>query len=172
MLALLATLLIQAPESPAFSFREVTTGLTRESAVATRLVERCSNATLADRPVIECSGARKLSEPGISGFEHYGLFLSFDQVGLVAFQTAVLQTGLTPIRSAFTQKFGEPCDRVEKTLTNAFGGSVQQVTDVWCLSDGRLSLASHAPINFERARIEFIGARFLATPVPPGRVDF
>jgi hypothetical protein len=158
--------------APAFSFREITSATTRTDAVSARLVERCGPDVLADRPVTRCGAAPALWRPGISGFEFYGLFLSFDAVGLAAFDTAILPAGFAPVRSAFTQKFGEPCSDEASIVSNAVGGQFPQQTVTWCLSDGRLELRRLAARNIERSQILFVSDRFLATDLPRGDVNF
>lgn len=173
MIALIASLALQVqPAPPPFSFREVTASLTQQAALQGRLVERCEADTLAGRPVTSCGVTRRLWEGGVSGFDHYGFRLSFYSEGLAAMETAVLPQGYEPISSAFTQKFGEPCESRDAVLTNAFGASVPQHTLIWCLADGRLELSDRHPRSFDRAQILFVSDGFLATPAPAGVVNF
>jgi hypothetical protein len=171
MIALLAALVIQEPPPP-FSFRQVTSGLSQAEASQARLVEQCQSDTLAGRPVVSCRASRVLYQGGISGFEHYGFRLSFYPGGLAAMESAVLPQGFGPISSAFTQKFGEPCEVRESVLTNAFGASFPQRTVVWCLSDGRLELSDRHPRSLDRAQVLFVSDQFLAAPTPRGTVNF
>lgn len=173
MLALLAALVIQQqPGPPPFSFRQVTADLTQAAALQGRLVEQCRADTFAGRPVTNCRPTRTLWEGGVSGFDHYGLKLSFYPGGLAAMESAVLPQGFGPISSAFEQKFGQPCETREAVLANAFGASIPQRTVVWCLSDGKLELSDVHPRSFDRAQILFVSDRFLATPAPAGVVNF
>ncbi len=171
MLALLAALVIQEPLPP-FSFRQVTADLSQADASAARLVEQCQTDTIAGRPVVSCRASRTLYQGGISGFETYGFRLSFYPGGLAAMESAVLPQGFGPISSAFTQKFGEPCDARDTVLTNAFGASFQQRTVVWCLSDGKLELSDRHPRSLDRAQVLFVSDQFLAAPTPRGTVNF
>jgi hypothetical protein len=170
MLVLALVAALQAAQ-PSFSFREVTSDLTHDRAVAEGLVERCRSEVFADRPVTTCWTTRRVWQGGISGQETYGLNVSFYAGGLAVLDTAVLPSGLAPVESAFAQKFGEPCERREASLTNAFGATVQQRTTVWCLSDGKLEVSDVHPKSFDRVRIVFVSDGFMATPVPAGTGD-
>lgn len=168
--ALFAAVAVQS--APPFEFRDVRSDLTRSEAERSRLVERCHADVLADRPVTTCFSARRLWQGGISGYEFYGLMLSFDGTALAALDAGILPQGFAPVRSAFTQKFGEPCAIEQSVVTNAFGAAFPQETVRWCLADGDLELRRLATQNLQRSQIVFVSSRFLQMPPPAGTVNF
>lgn len=155
-----------------FEFKQMNADLTLQAALDARLVERCAPASVRGLPVTTCATSERVWRGGVAGYEMYGSFASFDETGLVSYDVAILQSGLLPVEAAFKVKYGEPCDVQNTTLQNGFGATFEQVTDVWCFSDGQLKLSRYAARNMKRSGIVFTSSRFTERKAVAPPVNF
>ncbi|MDP3855339.1 hypothetical protein [Phenylobacterium sp.] len=149
-----------------FEFKQLNTKLTLQEALQAKLVERCYPSNFNGIPIQTCSTTAKIARSGIAGYEMYGEFVSFDDVGLVTYKTAFLPSGLATIGAAFEAKYGAPCTAENSTLQNKFGATFDQTTRAWCFADGQLQLKRYSERNLQRSSVDFI-ARRLADRKPP-----
>lgn len=169
-LALALGLAIQTP--PPFAFRQIDAGLTQAAAEASGYIRRCTPARFGAVPITECAATPAVYEGGVAGEPISNLWLAFDGAGLVQFNM-ILNPGSVPaVRSAFTAKFGEPCEVTRSVVTNRLGASFPMESVVWCLADGRLTLSDRSDRNLDRAQAVFLADRLADAPAPAPVVDF
>lgn len=169
-LAVAAALSIQEP--PPFSFRQIDTSLTQAGAEAAGYIRRCAPARFGAVPVTECAATPGVIAGGVAGEPISNLSLAFDGAGLVQFNMIINPGSVPAVRSAFTAKFGEPCEVAQSVVTNQLGAAFPMESVVWCLADGRLTLRDRSDRNLERAQAVFLADRLADAPAPAPVVDF
>lgn len=164
-------------DPPAFEFREVTSALTQQAATSAGLVYRnrgalefCRRSQVADHPITQCPATEALTAAGVAGQRIQGLNLGFDADGLALFMMTVEGVSVPAVSSAFTAKFGPPCQEETRVWANAMGAELANPVVSWCLSDGRLELHAVSASDYRLGQAIFVPTR-LQAPVAPA-VDF
>lgn len=155
-----------------FEFKQLNTKLTLQEALQAKLVHRCSQESYRGIPIQACSTTEKIWRSGISGYEMYGESTWFDEAGLVAYDTAILRSGLPTVAAAFETKYGPPCSSENWKLQNGYGATYDQSATVWCFVDGKLMLYAYSAKNLERSSIVFRAERFTDRKPPTPTVNF
>lgn len=155
-----------------FEFKQLNTKLTLQDALQAKLVERCYPSNFNGVPLQVCPTTAKIWRGGIAGYEMFGEDVSFDDVGLVAYHTAVLPSGLATVGAAFEAKYGAPCAVENSALQNKFGATFDQTTTVWCFADGQLQLKRCSLRNLQRSSIDFVAQRLVDRKPPVPSVNF
>lgn len=175
---LLAAVALQT-SAPAFEFRQVTSTLTFDAAIAADVVnprERysagCRESEYERKAITLCPATQAFVRQGVAGQDIFNLSIGFDDTAVAVFDMTLLQEDVPAVLAAFTVKFGEPCEVNASTIGNALGGEFDQMVTTWCLADGRLELRKRNDRNLQRGQAFFVASRFAERAPPAAVVDF
>lgn len=154
-----------AAQTNAFNFRSLSAGTTIAEARSRGIISRCTNLIGQFRGSTHCFMSAAWHEEGVSGHETAGGGIVFGQTGtLQEFSAIIDRSAVSTVATAFSMKYGEPCQTRDDVLQNGFGARLPDQVKVWCFDDGALTLHSISPENPRVAKFEFRIKRDSAAP--------
>jgi hypothetical protein len=161
---------------PSFEIRQFTSALTKEAAVAQRLVfvlgrePSCNEREMNGLQVSVCVVNSPVTAQGLAGMPVRVGQVGFDPSGLVLFRLIFNGADASAISAAMTAKFGQPCREEVSEWRNRMGAVLENPTTTWCLADGELSVEARSAQDPNDAELKFLSGRLTEVKAPV--VDF